>query len=87
MIKIIPGYEGDFFQWLVEQRLKALLVMPQEGKWPQKHAGYEDIAFNNEHEYANLIIETEKSYPEFNFYQLAQEYIAIPDLDDFHQRK
>lgn len=31
MLSIIPGYELDFFEWLVDKRLKNFPLMPTEG--------------------------------------------------------
>lgn len=90
MEKIIPGYEGEFFEWLVEQRLKALLVTPglrREGVWQQEPEGYDDIQFYNEQGYVDLVIETEKNYPEFDFYKMAQEYVSFSDLEDYRKNK
>lgn len=86
MIKIIPELKLDYFDWLVKQRLDKFPLMPAEGKWSQKSYGYDDIFFENENEYIELVIDTEKTYPEFDFYKLALEYISISDLDDFRRK-
>lgn len=87
MVKIIPGYELDYFDWLVRQRLINFPAMPVEGEWKQESYGYNDIIFNNEIEYQELVVDTEKSYPEFDFYKLSLESISLVSLDDFHKKQ
>ncbi|EZS17912.1 TPA: hypothetical protein O4T76_002608 [Staphylococcus aureus] len=86
MVKIVPGYELDYFDWLVRQRLIKFPAMPIEGEWKQDSYGYDDIIFENEIEYQDLVIDTEKSYPEFDFYKMALESISLISLDDFHKK-
>lgn len=90
MLNIEPGNEKEFFEWLVEQRLKALFVtsgLPREGIFIQESTDYEDIEFVNEHQYANLVIETEKQYPEFDFYKVAQKQISFADLEVYRRNR
>ncbi|KAE67871.1 hypothetical protein W625_02665 [Staphylococcus aureus VET0393R] len=44
------------------------------------------MIFENEIEYQDLVIDTEKSYPEFDFYKMALESISLISLDDFHKK-
>lgn len=78
MVEVVPGYENDYFKWLVDQRLNAIPYgMPQSGTWKQSSDGYKDISYESEHEYIELVIETEKRYPQFDFYKMARELIDI----------
>ncbi|MDW4039833.1 hypothetical protein QI322_04425 [Staphylococcus saprophyticus] len=57
-IDLDPTYKLDFFGWLTELKLKNFSRgLPVNGKWHQSN-GYENISFNNEQEYIDLIIQT-----------------------------
>ncbi|MBS5602666.1 MAG: hypothetical protein KHX23_11390 [Lactococcus lactis] len=86
MVKIVPEYELDYFDWLVRQRLINFPAMPVKGEWKQESYGYDNISFDNENEYQELVIDTEKTYPEFDFYEKALESISLVNLDDFHKK-
>lgn len=86
MLSIIPGYELDFFEWLVDKRLKNFPLMPTEGTFKQDSYGYKNIIFKNGVEYQELVIETEKHYPEFDFYNMALDKISLAHLDDFQKK-
>lgn len=86
-IDLDPTYKLDYFGWLAELRLKNFSRgLPINGTWHQGN-GYESISFHNEQEYIDLIIQTEKQFSEFSFYDEIFELIDIPDLNDFHEKK
>ena len=79
-------YKLDYFGWLVELRLKNFSRgLPINGTQQQCN-GYDNISFNNEQEYIDLIIQTEKQFPDFSFYDEIFALIDIPDLNNFHEK-
>lgn len=85
-LNLDPTQKTHFFEWLAEQRLvNYSSCFPNKGEFKQE-AGYPDIIFTTEEEYIQLVIQTEKDFPEFSYDDEILKLTAIFDLDDYRKK-
>lgn len=87
ILNLDPNHKNYFFEWLAEERLnKYCYGVPRTGVFHQEN-GYPDIKYYTEEEFMQLIIQTEKNYPEFSYEDEIIKFTSLVDLDDFRQGK
>lgn len=86
-LNLDPDQKIYFFEWLAEIRLRNFNNgVPIKGEFIQER-GYPNIEFTTEGEYVELVIQTEKDYPEFSYEDEILKLTSLADLDDFREGK